>query len=125
MDGGGRDELTLVIGLAALQRLARPAEAVADARRWSGRVGVASDRPVGSIRDVLDERDVECDFVSGSGGRTGSLAAVRQQFRSERHVFVGTDDRERQTAQALGWEYLPIEEAAAKADWALVDDEAG
>lgn len=118
---GGRDELTLVIGLAALQRLARPAEAVADARRWSTTVGVTSDRPAEATRAVLDERAVECDFVSGSGGQSGGLAAVRQQFPSDRHVFVGASEEDRRTGQALGWEYLPIEEAAAKAGWTLAD----
>lgn len=118
---GGRDEMTLAIGLTALQRLARPAKAVMDARRWSSTVGVTSDRSAEETRAVLREEGVECDFLSGSGGQSGGLAAVRQRFPSDRHVFVGASEDERRTAQALGWEYLPIEEAAEKAGWTLAD----
>lgn len=109
-------EMTLAFDRGALERLARPADAVADARRWSDRVGVVGDAPVADS-EVVDA--VEPDFISGEGGAAGSLAAVRQRFPSERHVFVGTADSDRDTVQALGWEYLPVAEAAEKAGWAL------
>lgn len=119
---GGRDTLTLAIGLDALQLLDRPADVVADARRWSSNVGVTSDRPAESTQAVLDESGIDCDFVSGSGGQSGSLAAVRQRFPSDRHVFVGVGEDDRRTVQALGWEHLTVKEAAEKAGWALADE---
>lgn len=109
-------EMTLAFHRAALERLARPADAVADARRWSDHVGVVDDAPVA---DAAVVEAVEPDFVSGEGGTAGSLAAVRQQFPSDRHVFVGATESDRNTAQALGWEYLPVERAAEKAGWPL------
>lgn len=121
----GDGDLTLAIGLGALQRLASPADVVADAHRWSTNVGVTTDRPVESTQALLDEYGVDCDFVSGSGGQSGSLAAVRQRYPSDRYVFVGADESERRTAQALGWESLPVAEAAAKADWELAEETDG
>lgn len=122
MAGGGRGELTLVIALAALEQLARPAEAIAEARSWSEYVGVASDQPAESTKAFLDTNDVDPDFVSASGQKAGSLAAFRQQFPTERHVFVGASETDRQTAQALGWEYVPIDEGAEKAEWPLAEE---
>ena len=122
MGSAGRGEMTLVVTLSAVRRLADPSEAIADAGEWSERVGVVSDSSSERAEDVLDANDVEYDFLSATGKTAGSLAAIRQRFRTERHVLVGTSDAERQTAQALGWEYLPVEEAAEKADWNLTDD---
>lgn len=116
-DGPG--ELTLVITVAALERFADPEAVVADARRWSTRVGIVGDAAPDEVRSALERAGVDPDFVSGSKGRTGSLAAVRQRFPTDRYVVVGTDEDVRTTAQALGWEYLSLEEAAAKAEWEL------
>lgn len=119
MSGIGREEMTLVIDLSALNRLGDPAEAVAAAHKWSENVGLVSDRSADAVREAVDSKNVECDFVSAKDEKTGSLAAVRQRFPTERHVFIGTSDDDRQTAEALGWEYLPVEEAAEKAEWPL------
>lgn len=119
MSGDGRNEMTLLIALSALNRLGDPAEAVAAARTWSENVGVVSNLPADAVRETLDSESVDCDFISSSGGKTGSLAAIRQRFPTDRHVFVGTDETDRRTAEALGWEYLPVEEAAEKAEWSL------
>lgn len=114
--------MTLVFALDAVRRLARPEAVLEAARGWSAHVGVVADAAPEAVSAALDEADADPDFVSGTGGTTSSLAAVRQQFPTDRHVYVGTDDTERTTVQALGWEYLPIEEAAEEADWSLVDD---
>ena len=120
MDGeSDRGELTLAITVAALERFADPATVVADARRWSTRVGVVGDAAPEEITTALERAGIDPDFVSGSKGTAGSLAAVRQRFPTDRYVVVGTDDAVRTTAQALGWEYLPLEEAAEKAEWEL------
>ena len=124
MDGEGtRGEMTLVITAAALERFADPAAVVADAHRWSARVGIVGDAAPNELTTTLERAGVDPDFVSGSKGTTGSLAAVRQRFPTDRYVVVGTDDAVRTTAQALGWEYLSLENAAENAEWALEDPE--
>ena len=118
-----RDEsMTLAFALSALERLERPAAAVADASRWSRHVGVVGD-DASELTDAIERADADPDFVSGEAGTAGSLSAIRQRFSTDRHVFVGADESDRSVAQALGWEYLPLEDAAAKAEWPLADDE--
>lgn len=119
---GGRGEMTLAIALSAVARLAHPEAVVADARRWSTHVGVIGDETPDDLTSAMDRSGADPDFVSGEGGTIGALAAIRQRFPTDRHVFVGESDGDRQTAQALGWEYLPIERAAEKAGWRLTDD---
>lgn len=121
MADGGRGDMTLVVALGALQRLARPAEAVAAARNWSEYVGVAADQSAESMKEYLDANGVDPDFLSATDRKAGSLAAFRQRFPTDRHVFVGASETDRQTAQALGWEYLPVDEAAEKAEWPLAE----
>lgn len=118
-DGGS---MTLVFALSALQRLARPADAVAAASRWSERVGVVGDDET-AVTGVVERTGADPDFVSGEAGMAASLSAVRQRFATDRHVFVSGDDSERATAQALGWECLTLEDAAAEAEWPLDDEE--
>ena len=112
-------EMTLVISFAALRRLSDPAAAVEDASRWSAGVGVAADDH-DELRTFLEQEGVEPGFVSGKRGVIGGLVAVRQRVTTDRHVFVGTTDEDRATAEAVGWEYLDIKEAAAKAEWNLM-----
>lgn len=113
--------MTLVLALSAIERLENPADAIADASQWSRHVGVVADDS-SHLTTTVENADAEPDFVSGEAGTAGSLSAIRQRFSTDRHVFVSVDATERQTAQALGWEYLPLEEAATKADWPLVVD---
>lgn len=116
------DSMTLVLDLSALGRLASPAEAIDDAACWSSHIGVVGDDP-SVVRSTLERVGAEPDFVSGSGGTSGSLSAVRQQFATDRHVFVSVDESARATARALGWESLTLEEAARKAEWPLGGDD--
>lgn len=110
--------MTLVFSLAALERLARPADAIADAQRWSRHVGVVAD-DASRLRATIEEAGAEPDVVSGEGGKAGSLSAIRQRFPTERHVFLSTVEADGQMARALGWEFLPLSEAAEKAGWEL------
>lgn len=117
-DGG--DSMTLVFDLSALEELASPADALEDAARWSSHIGVVGDDP-SVVRSTLERIGAEPDFVSGTGGTSGSLSAVRQQFATDRHVFVSVHESARATARALGWETLTLEEAARKAEWPLAE----
>lgn len=111
--------MTLGFDLSAMHRLADPEQAVGEAREWAAYVGVISDEP-GAATEYARHHAVRQDFFAEEHDRRGSLEFLRERFPTERHVFVGTDHRHRSTAAATGWEYLDIEEAAAKAGWDLV-----
>lgn len=117
------ESMTLLLTLSAVQRLADPGAAIADARRWSDRVGVVGDgdESVDDVEAFVEGMDADPDFVAGPA--SGSLASLRQRFHTDRHVVVGTSEAHRGISAALGWEYLPVAEAAADADWALADDD--
>ena len=116
------ETMTLVFKYAALERLADPAAVFEDAGRWTEVVGLVSDEGPDRLSAYADREGIDPDILSSAGGQTGGLAVVRQQFPTERHVFVGTTDEDRQLAQSLGWEYLPVAEAAEAADWTLARD---
>lgn len=119
MSVAGDGTMTLVVTVSAVQRLADPGEAIAEAKRWSEHVAVVGD-DIGSVDDtraVVDDLDVEPDIVAGAVG--GGLADLRQRLRTDRHVFVGTTDQQRAIATALGWEYLTVDDAAEAAGWPL------
>jgi hypothetical protein len=111
--------LTLAFELAALQAVAEPSEVFSDARRWSEYVGVISDEPTYLVTNFTRKRRIRQDFFSGPKGRGESLAAVKEQFDTDRHVFVGTDDADAALAEEHGWEFQAIEDAADAAGWTL------
>lgn len=119
---GGSSDMTLAFELTALEALADPGEAFADARRWSQYVGVVSDEPTYVVTNFTRKRRIRQDFFSGPKGKGESLESVQDQFDTERHVFVGTSDEDRALAEAKGWEYLPVEAAAENAEWPLVEE---
>jgi hypothetical protein len=123
MDGGGSSDMTLAFELAALEHLADPGGAFDGARRWSQYVGVVSDRPTYVVTNFTRKNRIRQDFFSGPRGREESLDSVMGQFDTERYVFVGHDDEDRDLAERVGWEYLPVEDAAAAAGWELGDPE--
>ncbi|WP_232702751.1 DUF7124 domain-containing protein [Halobacterium wangiae] len=116
---GGSTDMTLAFELSALQELAKPGTAFAGARQWTEYVGVVSDEPTYVVTNFTRKRRIRQDFFSGPKGREESLESVKRQFDTERHVFVGVDDEDRALAEKVGWEYLPLEDAAEKADWEL------
>ena len=115
--------MTLAFELSALRALADPAGAFVAAREWSAYVGVVSAEPTYVVTNYTRKRRIRQDFFSGPKGKGESLASVREQFDTDRHVFVGTEEADRELADEHGWEYLPVEEAAGAAGWALADDE--
>ena len=122
MNGSG--EMTLAFELSALRALADPGEVFAGAREWSQYVGVVSDEPTYVVTNFTRKRQIRQDFFSGPKGKGESLESVKRQFDTDRHVFVGTGEEDRDLAEEYGWEYLPVEEAAEAADWSLADEEA-
>lgn len=115
--------MTLAFELSALQRLAKPGTAFADARQWTAYVGVVSDEPTYVVTNYTRKRRIRQDFFSGPKSKRESLNSVREQFDTERHVLVGTTEADRELAGECGWEYLAVEDAAESADWALGEEE--
>jgi len=124
MQGAGSTDMTLAFELEALKRLKRPDEVFADARSWSEYVGVVSDKPTYVVTNFTRKNRIRQDFFSGPRGKRESLENVGRQFDTDRHVFVGTDEDDREVAEDVGWEYLPLEDAAEAAGWELGDLEA-
>lgn len=118
-DGG---EMTLAFELDALQALADPGAVFVDARQWTKYVGVVSQKPTYVVTNFTRKHRVRQDFFSGPRGVAESLENVAEQFDTDRHVFIGTSDDDAEIAEQTGWEYLPLEDAAAAAEWELAAD---
>jgi hypothetical protein len=125
MDSGGSSDMTLAFELGALQALADPNAVFSDARQWTKYVGVVSEKPTYVVTNFTRKNRIRQDFFSGPRGVEESLENVKRQFETDRHVYVGTDDEDREVAEATDWEYLPLEQAAEAAGWELgeADDE--
>lgn len=120
MNGSG--EMTLAFELSALERLAEPGSVFDDARRWSKYVGVVSDKPTYVVTNFTRKNRIRQDFFSGPKGKGESLESVREQFDTDRHVFVGTTEEDRDLADDYEWEFLDVTEAAEAAEWQLASD---
>ncbi|MGM0590937.1 MAG: DUF7124 domain-containing protein [Halobacteriota archaeon] len=121
MDRGGT--MTLAFELEALKQLADPNAVFNDTRQWTEYVGVVSEKPTYVVTNFTRKQRIRQDFFSGPRGVEESLENVRRQFDTDRHVFVGTSDEDRAVAEQTEWEYLPVEEAAAAAEWSLAVDD--
>jgi len=122
-DPGGDGEMTLAFELSALKSLSNPSTAFADARQWTRYVGVVTDEPTYVLTNYTRKRRIRQDFFSGPRGKQGTLESVKEQFESDRYVLVGTGEADAEIADAAGWEYLPIEDAAEAAEWAMGPEE--
>lgn len=122
MDGGSGD-MTLALDLDALKELAYPDSVFTDARQWSEYVGVISEQPTYVVTNFTRKHRIRQDFFSGPRGREDSLSNVKAQFDTGRHVFVGTTEEDAELADEVGWEFLPLEDAAAAAEWELGEPE--
>ncbi|MFB6233201.1 MAG: hypothetical protein ABEH61_02985 [Haloarculaceae archaeon] len=119
----GSTDMTLAFDLAALKELAKPDAVFNDARQWSEYVGVVSEQPTYVVTNFTRKHRIRQDFFSGPRGREESLANVKEQFDTERHVFVGASDEEAALAESVDWEFLDVTDAADAADWDLGDAE--
>lgn len=117
-DGG---DMTLAVELAAAEALADPGAAFADAHRWSRHVGVVAE-DAAAARSFVRRHRIRQDFELGDLDRRSVLSKLLWEADTDRYVFVGATDLDRALADHVGWEYLPVEEAAAKADWPLEAD---
>ncbi len=121
MNGGS--DMTLAFELEALQALASPEAVFDDARGWSTYVGVVSEEPTYVVTNFTRKNRVRQDFFSGPRGKAESLESVKNQFDTERHVFVGVSEADETLADELDWEFLHVDDAADAAGWTLTRDE--
>ena len=119
--GGGDADMTLAFELGALQTLAEPDVVFNDARQWTEYVGVVSEKPTYVVTNFTRKHRIRQDFFSGPRGVVESLENVKEQFDTDRHVLVGTTDDDAAAADSAEWEYLPVEQAADAAGWAVAD----
>ncbi|MEF8779181.1 MAG: hypothetical protein V5A46_00710 [Haloferacaceae archaeon] len=114
--------MTLAFELGALKELADPNAVVDDARRWTEYIGVVSEKPTYVVTNFTRKHRIRQDFFSGPRGVAESLANVKSQFDTDRHVFVGTSEEAADIAEEVDWEFLPLEEAAEAAGWELAGE---
>jgi hypothetical protein len=122
MDGGSTD-MTLAFELEALKELENPDSVFTDARQWTSFVGVISEKPTYVVTNFTRKHRIRQDFFSGPRSRKESLVNIKDQFDTERHVFVGTNEEDDQLAEETDWEYVHVEDAADAANWALALEE--
>jgi hypothetical protein len=122
MDGGSTD-MTLAFELEALKELENPDSVFTDARQWTSFVGVISEKPTYVVTNFTRKHRIRQDFFSGPRSRKESLVNIKDQFDTERHVFVGTNEEDGQLAEETDWEYVHVEDAADAANWALALEE--
>ena len=123
MDGGNSD-MTLAFELEALKALQSPESVFTDARQWTTYVGVISEKPTYVVTNFTRKHRIRQDFFSGPRTREESLLNIKEQFDTDRYVFVGTDGEDERLAEEVGWEYVDVEAAAGAADWSLSLEEA-
>ncbi|WP_240147446.1 MULTISPECIES: hypothetical protein [Halorussus] len=123
--GGGADDMTLAFTYQAATRLANFGAAAADADGWADWVGVVGRVPAHVLNKFQRDRNVDLDFFNGSARGPGErLADVdrHSMFYAERMVVVGVEGEDEAIADEADWEFVPLAEAAEKADWGLDED---
>ncbi|WP_224448787.1 DUF7124 domain-containing protein [Haloprofundus salilacus] len=122
--GSGPSEMTMALTYEAVKRLENPAAAFADAEGWTDWLGIVGDVDAHVITKFQRESVVDADFFNGTGtGPAERLAGIdeRSMFFAERMVVVGVAGVDDYIAEESGWEFVPLETAAEKAGWPLVD----
>ena len=122
--GGGVDEMTLAFTYNAITRLSHLHGALADANEWTDWIGIVGDVEAYVINKFQRDNHLDLDFFNGSGTGPGErLAAIDEHsmFYAERMVVVGVAGEDEAVAEEAGWEFVSLDDAAAKAGWELDD----
>ncbi|NHX36440.1 MULTISPECIES: DUF7124 domain-containing protein [Halolamina] len=115
-------EMTMAFSYRAIRRFENVHAVLADAENWTDYLGIVGDVDATVINKYQRDNVLDLDFFNGSGtGPAERLAAVgpNSMFHAERMVLVGVDEREQAWAEEADWEFMPLETAAAEADWEL------
>lgn len=122
--GGGVDDMTMAITYNAFRRLERPRAVAATAREWADWIGIVGREDAHVLNKFQRDEGLDLDFFNGTGTGPGErLAAIDEHsmFFADRMVVVGVEGRDEPIADTAGWEFVPLDGAAAKADWAIRD----
>lgn len=120
--GGGADEMTLAFTYNAITRLSHLHGALADAEGWTDWIGIVGNVEAYVINKFQRDNHLDLDFFNGSGTSPADrLAAIDEHsmFYADRMVLVGVAGEDEAIADEAGWEFVPLEDAAAKAGWEL------
>jgi len=123
--GGDIDDMTMALTYKALKRLEDPQRVIADANAWADWIGIVGDVEAFVINKFQRDHRIDVDFFNGSSqGPAERLADIDEtsMFYAERLVLVGLPE-ESWIANPLEWEFVPLSEAAAKADWTRTEQE--
>ncbi|GAB6879774.1 hypothetical protein JCM17823_20480 [Halorubrum gandharaense] len=115
------DDMTMAFTYEAVNRLADPAFAVADARGWCDWIGIVGKVSTPAIRKFQRDNGVDLDFFGGNeSGPAERLKDVTEDsmFYADRMAVVGTSGDE-WIAEEAGWEFVPLADAADGADWEI------
>lgn len=118
------DDMTMAMTYKAAHYVTDPGVVFADAGGWADWLGIVGEVSTPVIRKFQRDNRIELDFFGGSeSGPDARLEEIDREsmFFAERMVLVGTEADE-WIADEAGWEFVPIETAAEKADWELRDD---
>ena len=119
--GGGIDDMTMAVTYDAARQFADPQVVFREARAWADWVGIVGDVDAFVINKFQRDHGIDADFFSGAGQEPAERLAdidEHSMFYAERMVLVGRPDDE-PIAERTGWEFIPLADAAEKADWEL------
>lgn len=118
-------DMTMAFSYRAMRRLDNVHAALADAENWTDYLGIVGDVDATVINKYQRDNVLDLDFFNGSGtGPAERLDAIgpNSMFYAERMVLVGVDEREHAWADEADWEFVPLETAAAEAEWELSEN---
>jgi hypothetical protein len=122
--GGGIDDMTMAVTYDAARQFADPQRVFQEARGWADWVGIVGDVDAFVINKFQRDNGIDADFFSGAGQEPAERLAdidEHSMFYAERMVLVGRPDDE-PIAERTGWEFIPLADAAKKADWELATE---
>lgn len=122
MEVDGSTSITLAFSLEALNQLKSPGAVMENASKWSDNIGVATDAPAIDVSNYEYDHSIRFSFKSGSRSLAQTLDDSKMSIVTSRHIFISTNDEHADVADEHDWEYLPIKEAAAAAEWELVTE---
>ncbi|MFB6120598.1 MAG: hypothetical protein ABEJ68_05715 [Halobacteriaceae archaeon] len=117
------DGMTMALTFEAVKRLDDPRRVLASAAGWADWVGIVGEVEAHVINKFQREHDLDVDFFNGSGtDPVERLSAIgpHSMFYATRMVVVGLPD-DAHIAEDADWEFVPLSEAAAEADWSLAE----
>lgn len=117
-DRGDRRDMTLAFDLSALEMLSDPKAVFADAREWSQHVGVVGN-DTDAVGSFIEQHELQQDFELGDADKWFALQRIYRSTNTNRYVFVSSSLADEELVTYIGWESIPVSEAAEKAGWPL------